>query len=63
MNIKNAHKAIENLCSTEKGRTILHGIINALAEPECKHYHLELRNNGKHECLNCSELFSVEKLR
>ena len=24
---------------------------------------LSLRDNGKHECLNCGELFSVEKLK
>ena len=63
MNKIQAHKRIDEMCLYDNFKYEIHRIINEIEEPECKHYHLELRNNGKHECLNCRELFSVKRLR
>ena len=63
MNKNKAHKIVDEILLKEPGKTCLHRIIDALSEPDCKHNDLSLRDNGKHECLNCGVLFSVEKLR
>ena len=63
MNKYKAHKIVNALCKSDHNKEILNQVIEALAETDCKHNDLSLRNNGQYECLNCGELFSLERLR